>query len=272
MPAALAAILLAFAADAAAEPIVDVFPRSEQVFQQLKADPRAIALGASYYRLEGRDRSDVALGHSWGMTRWRSSSRAWTWQWNIEAMAYSRFTLSGELNSFETVDFFGNLPVAVRRGKFSARAMLFHESSHLGDDYIRRTGDQGFRYSIDGLRLTLSHDLTGWARAYAGGSYLLHTVPDPARKSAQAGVELTSGKLGWSKMYPLKLFAAQDLQFKEAMGYRTNSRTLAGVIIGFDSVPRAMRIYAGRFEGYSAFGQLYRRKESYTDVGVSFHF
>lgn len=270
MPSALCALLLALAPNAAAEPVVDVFPRSDQVFQELKADPRAIRLGASYYRLHGRDRSDIALGHSWGMTRRRSDS--WTWQWNIEAMAYSRFTLSGELNSFETVDFFGNLPLAARRGKLSARAMLFHESSHLGDDYIRRTGDQGFRYSIDGLRLTLSLDLTSWARAYAGGAYLLHTVPDPARKSAQAGMELTSGKLGWSKMYPLRLFAAQDLQFKEATGYRTNSRTMAGVIIGFDSVPRSMRIYGGRYEGYSAFGQLYRRKESFTDIGISLHF
>lgn len=272
MPSALAAVLLAFAANAAAAPAVDVFPRSDQVFQQLKADPRAIGLGASYYRMDGKHHSDIALGHSWGMTRWRSSSERWTWQWNIEAMAYSRFTLSGALNSFETVDFFGNLPLAVRHGKFSARAMLFHESSHLGDDYIRRTGDQGFRYSIDGLRLTLAHDLTAWARAYAGGTYLLHTVPDPARKSAQAGVELTSGKLGWSKMYPLRLFAAQDLQYREATGYRTNSRTVAGVIIGFDSVPRSMRIYGGRYEGYSAFGQLYRRKESYTDIGISLHF
>ncbi|MCM2303149.1 MAG: DUF1207 domain-containing protein [Elusimicrobia bacterium] len=272
MPCALAAVLLTFAANAAAAPVVDVFPRADQVFQELKADPRAIRLGASYYRLEGLDRSDIALGHSWGMTRWRSSSDEWTWQWNIEAMAYSRFTLSGELNSFETVDFFGNLPLAARRGKLSARAMLFHESSHLGDDYIRRTNDQGFRYSIDGLRLTLAHDLTGWARVYGGGTYLLHSVPDPARKAAQAGVELTSGKLGWSKMYPLRLFAAQDLQYREATGYRTNSRTVVGAIIGFDSVPRSMRIYGGRYDGYSAFGQLYRRKESFTDIGISLHF
>jgi hypothetical protein len=270
MPRALpAALLLALAVDAAAHTPFDVFPESEKVFQQLEADPRRIQLGASYYRLDGKDRADAALGHSWGMARWHTADEAWTWQWNIEAMAYSRFTLGGSLNSFETVDFVGNLPVAARHGAFSARAMLFHESSHLGDDYIRRTNDQGFRYSIDGARLTLSAEPRPWLRVYWGGAYLLHTVPDPARRSAQAGVELTSAPFGGRK---LRAFAAQDVQFREAVGYRGSWRLTAGLILGWDGVPRSMRVYGGRFDGYSPFGQLYRRRERFTDIGLSFHF
>lgn len=260
----------AFVLNARAAASVKLFPESELVFQHLEADPRRMRIGASYYRLDGKNRSDIALGHSWGMARW--SKHDWTWQWNIEGMVYSRFTISGSLNSFETVDFAGNLPIAVSRGKFSARAMLFHESSHLGDDYIRRTNDQGFRYSIDGLRLTLSARPASWARLYCGGTYLLHTIPDPARKAVQAGGEVTSRIMGTSRRYPLRLFAAQDVQFKEATGYKPNSRTVAGVDVGFDGVPRSMRLFIGRFEGYSAFGQLYRRRESFSDVGLSLHF
>jgi len=266
---AAAALLLISHARAAASS--GMFPESERVFQRLEADPRRMRIGASYYRLDGQNRSDIALGHSWGMTRWTTPG-GWSWQWNIEGMAYSRFTISGSLNSFETVDFAGNLPIAVSRGKFSARAMLFHESSHLGDDYIRRTNDQGFRYSIDGLRLTLSARPTAWARLYCGATYLLHTIPDPARKAVQAGGEMTSRVLGRSKRYPLRLFAAEDLQFKEAVGYGPSSRTIAGVDVGFDGVPRSMRLFVGRFEGYSSFGQLYRRHESFTDIGLSLHF
>jgi len=267
----LAALFLLLAVGASANN-ARLFPESEQVFRQLVADPRRIQLNASYYRLDGKDRSDLAVGHSWGMTQWRTQGDYWTWQWNIEGMAYSRFTIGGALNSFETVDFFGNLPVSVRHRGFSARAMLFHESSHLGDDYIRRTNDQGFRYSIDGARLIFSAEPLGSTRLYMGVTYLLHTVPDPARKAAQLGIELTSRPLTRSAKYPLRFFFAHDLQFKEATGYGGNSRSMAGLIVGFDGVPRSMRFYLGRFEGFSPYGQFYRQRERFTDIGVSFHF
>lgn len=268
----LAAVLLllpAFVLNARAHTSYDAFPESSGVFRQLEADPRRITLGAAYYRLDGLNRSDVMLGHSWGMARWYNGD--WTWQWNIEAMAYSRFTISGSLNSFETVDFIANLPVMLKRGPFSARVMLFHESSHLGDDYIRKTGDQGFRYSIDGARATFALEPASWARAYAGLTYLLHTLPDPARKAVQGGLELTSPPIHEGR-YPVRFFAAQDLQFREAAGYGADLRSVGGVIVGFDGVPRSMRLYVGHFEGHSAFGQLYRRHERYNDVGITFHF
>lgn len=264
-----AALLSVLAANAAARAPMEVFPEPEKVFRQLEADPRRVQLGAAYYRLDGKDRADAALGHSWGMTRWRTEDESWSWQWNVEAMAYSRFTLGGLLNAFETVDFVGNLPLAARHGRWSARAMLFHESSHLGDDYIRRTGDQGFRYSIDGARLTLSVEPLDWLRAYCGATYLLHTIPDPARRAAQAGVELTSRAFG-ARL--LRVFAAQDVQFREAVDFHGSWRLMAGVIVGVDGAPRAMRAFVGRFDGYSSFGQLYRRRERYTDIGLRFQF
>lgn len=272
MRASFAAFLLLWAMTASANSPYGLFPESEKVFKQLTADPRRVQVGASYYRLGGKDRSDLALGHSWGMTRWHSNDNYWTWQWNIEGMAYSRFTMSDSLNSFETVDFTANLPLAVRHRGFSLRAMLFHESSHLGDDYIRATNDQGFRYSVEGVRLTASIEPLYWARFYGGGTYLLHSLPDPARWTGQAGVELTTREVARTRKYPLKLFLAQDLQYKGATSHAPNSRTLAGLIFGFNGSPRSMRFSVGHFDGYSSFGQMYKRRESYNEVVISFHF
>lgn len=272
MRASVAAWVLLTAVSASANSPYGVFPESEKVFKQLTADPRRIQLGASYYRLGGKDRADVALGHSWGMTRWNTNNDYWTWQWNIEGMAYSRFTIGSALNSFETVDFVGNLPIAVRHRAFALRATLFHESSHLGDDYIRATNDQGFRYSVEGVRLTASIEPLYWARFYGGGTYLLHSLPDPARWIGQAGVELTTREVARTRKYPLKLFLAQDLQYKGATSHAPNSRTLAGLILGFNGSPRSMRFSVGHFDGYSSFGQMYKRRESYNDVVISLHF
>src|SRR5437899_3099831 len=82
-----------------------------------------------------------------------------------------------------------------------------------------------------------------------------------------AGVEFTSRRVNKSRQYPVRLFAAHDAQFKEATAYGANQRTVAGVSVGFDGVPRSMRFFVGRFDGYSPYGQLYRRRERYHDVG-----
>ena len=67
---AAAAALLAFVPSrAAASTPFEVFPEPERVFRRLIADPRHIQLSASYYGLDGRHRSDVALGHSWEIGR-----------------------------------------------------------------------------------------------------------------------------------------------------------------------------------------------------------
>ena len=251
-----------------------VFPESEsdQVFRHLTADPRHVQLGVSYYRLDGRDEADAALGHSWGMARWHTNNDHWTWQWNIDGMAYSRFILGGGVNEFQTVDFLVGLPLLVRNGKFSARAAVSHESSHLGDDYIRRTGDQGFRYSNEGISLVLSYDVAPWARVYGGGSYLLHTVPFPQRRAGQAGVEFISKELALSQRYLFHLFLAEDLQTHENVHWNVNTRTVAGLQVGAKGVPRSMRFYGGYFTGHSPFGQFFDHREHYADVGISLLF
>jgi hypothetical protein len=261
--------LAALAAPAAAN--VDLFPKPNEIFPVLIADPRHVQLSASYYRLEGRDTSDVALGHAWGLTRWRTGmDQDWLWEWDLEGMAYSRFHLTGGVNEFETVDFLANLPVTVRRGDVSFKGGLFHQSSHLGDDYIRRTGDSGFRYSVEGLRAQAALEPCPFARVYGGAEYLLHTVPSPDRWSLQTGLEASTNDLHWLKRMPTKLFLAEDLQSHERVGWNVDSHVVAGVKLHFRESPsRGARIGVGYFVGHSPFGEFYARRTHYADLSVA---
>lgn len=253
----------------AAPPSV-VFAQSNDVFSPLLADPREIQLGVQYYRQYGNDVGDVALGHSWGMSRWYSRDRRWAFQWDIEGMAYSRFLISGSVNKFETVDFIGRVPIEVRHDWASGKFMLFHQSSHLGDDYIRDTGNKGFRYSIDGLRGELSADLTDWARVYGGGTYLLHSVPSPKHGALQSGFELMSHDMHYLRQYTVKYYAAQDFQWWENVGWNANSNSVIGVRLGQPLGHKAMRLELGYFAGHSPYGQFFANKEHYADLKISF--
>lgn len=263
-----AASLLLLAGTAAGKSAPSTFPQSYELFPRLLADPRLIQVSAAYYRQDGYHVGDTALGHSWGIQRWYSGQDSWIWQWDLEAMAYSKFRMSGSVNHFETIDFFVNVPLEAKRGNFSAKAMAFHQSSHLGDDYIRRTHDAGFRYSIDGLRGWASYNPHPLARGYAGATGLLHTIPSRKRLAVQWGLELKSPVWKWDR-YPMNAYFAQDLQSLQNVKWNVNSRSVLGLRLGFQETVRAARFYVGYFTGHSPYGQFFFRQEHYADVGIA---
>lgn len=254
--------------------VTQTFPHTGEVFKRLLADPREAQSTLRYYRCDGLNLADVALGRSWGLARWERpvSESHWVRQLNVEGMAYSRFKLAGGVNEFETIDFFANVPFTFRKDEFSGRAMLFHESSHLGDDYIRRTGSTGFRYSVEGFRLTLSYEPHVYLRLYTGGTALIHTVPRGQAGAVQAGFEVRSPDLGWTPGHECWAYLAQDLQWHGRSWWNMKSKTNFGLRIGVPRIVRAMRVHAGYFAGRSEFGQFYQATEHHWDLGVSFDF
>jgi hypothetical protein len=249
------------------------FPRSGEVFQELLADPRQVQLAAQYYRQSGMDLGDVALGHSWGLARWQSAgAQPWTVQYDVEGMAYSRFRLTSGSNDFETVDFFANLPVEIRRGPVSGKFMIFHESSHLGDDYIRSTGDLGTPYSIDGLRGLLDYTSLPGLRLYAGAFYLLHTLPAPQRTGAQGGFEIAGPVRKSARKLPHRFYLAEDVQSRGSTAWNLDSETVVGMRLGIKDFDRSMRFFLGYFTGHSPFGQFYEQREDHFFIGLAFDF
>jgi hypothetical protein len=267
-----ALILILVAGRAFGEEKGPPFPEVGVLFPRLVADPRQAQTTAVYYRLAGEDMADVALGDTWGLRRWYFGESGDTAvQADVEGMGYSQFKLSRGVNEFETIDFFANVPVEIRRGPLSGRFTLFHESSHLGDDYIRSTGNTGSRYSVEGVRQVVSLDLGRFLRVYGGGGYLLHRVPNIPGGSLQGGFELVSADLRVSPPHA-RLYVAQDFQSKEYVGWNVNSNTEAGVRLGYDGVRRQLRLHVGHFQGHSPFGQFRDERVSYNSLGASFDF
>lgn len=271
-------LLLLFAAvPAGAEDFVyGVLPPSDEVFRRLLADPRQAQTSVRYYRSNGGNFGDVALGNTWGLMRWSKpdSKKDWTFQVSAEGMGYSRFLLSGGINEFQAIDFFLNIPLEIGRGPYSSRTTLFHESAHLGDDYIRRTGDQGFRYSIEGLSHIASYEPHPRIRLYGGGTVLLHQIPTGQTGVLQTGFELRSSDLKWNWLpnHECWLFLAQDFQWKGRSDWRMNSKTVLGMRLGAKRVVRALRMHVGYFEGRSEFAQFFDIPEHFFDMGITLDF
>jgi len=257
-------LLLLLAAAPAGAKGLEAFPRPDEIFPKLLASPKQFQLGASAYRVNGRGASDLSLGHAWGLLRGRAGDQLWQWQWDARAMSFSRWADGG----LEAVDLLGELPFSVRRGDLSFLGALFHETSHLGDDHIRRAGRAPVRTTATGLRGLFALEPWDWLRAYGGPSFLLDTAPTPKRWSLQSGLELMSRDLGVSKNFPLRVYAAEDLQFHERVGFNPSSRFVAGVKIGWRESQKALRVQAGYYSGHSYFGQFQADREHFADLSL----
>lgn len=251
-----------FAAATAGARTLEAFPPADEIFSKLLAAPKQFQFGKAHYNVGGRTLSDLSLGHSWGLLRGRAGDQLWLWQWDARALALSRWAGG----SLEAADFIGELPVSVRRGDISFMGSLFHESSHLGDDYIRRSGRAGRRTNATGLRALAAIEPWAWLRAYGGPSFLLDTAPTPKRWALQAGLEAMSDDLRLAKNFPIRAYIAEDLQLPERVGYNPNSRLAAGVKIGWKDSRKAARIQAGYYSGHSYFGQFQADREHFADL------
>ncbi len=80
------------------------------------------------------------------------------------------------------------IPVSWRRGDWSTRVRLYHQSSHVGDEFLlENPAFNRVNLSFEEVEAILSYDHR-WVRVYADGGNLLHREPAvPDRHRIQMG-------------------------------------------------------------------------------------
>jgi hypothetical protein len=150
---------------------------------------------------------------------------------------------------------------------------LYHQSSHLGDEFLLRNRVDRINVSYEGVDARVSYDLfKKVARIYAGGGYILRRDPeDLGRWSAQGGLELRSPRTIFRKhMRPV---AAVDLQHREDTDWDADVSVRAGVQFEAEKLKdRNLQLMLEYYHGHSPHGQFFDRRIEYWGVGIHFHY
>ena len=136
----------------------EFLPPAHELFLPLRADPREL----QYALREAAPVShgplgEAAVGDYLGLYRWDLGSGK-AFQVSVGGGAFGRFDLSSKTDDLESVDYYGNLPFDFRDGPWSMRFMPYHTSSHLGDDYLKRTGIVTEKHAWDNLKWLVSYE------------------------------------------------------------------------------------------------------------------
>ncbi|HKA63513.1 MAG TPA: DUF1207 domain-containing protein [Methylomirabilota bacterium] len=246
------------------------------LFQPLLADPRWPHFGASYrYYLNSHDDfknvGAVSFGETIPLFRGNAFSDS-QWEAGIQAGVFSVFELDAPSKDLINADYFAALYGAWRRGPFSALARVFHQSSHLGDEFLLRTRVNRVNLSYESLDLKLSYDLPYGFRIYGGGGWLFDQDPSDLKPwTTQGGVEFRSPWTMAGKY--LRPVAAVDLQSRQENNWNVDVSVRAG--IQFENVrvlERNLQLLFEYFNGNSPDGQFYTKRVEYLGLGAHFHF
>ena len=258
---------------------VVAFPE-DQIFCPTVSDPKEARSFASLLRGTFRSLDDpsgedttiasVGLGDSFGLIRWGGPSANDGVQLDLVGSIFAQFDLGAPSNDLINADYLIGVPFTFRRAGFSTRVKIYHQSSHLGDEYLLRSEDiDRENLSFESLEVLISQEL-GVLRIYAGGERMIRRDPDTLpSKLFHGGVELRTGRAG-----PVQFVSGVDLKAPDLHDWSP----AISARVGLESIRRGPDDHPGRlvmltlelYRGPSPYGQFFQDDISYVGVGLHF--
>jgi hypothetical protein len=265
---------------------VEAFPEND-VFRPLMADPKQPQFFATYQAVRVRtpvqsnvgpsvNVGSVGIGENFGLLGKRNGCNGW--QIGILAGIFSQFNLDASSADLINADYVAGFPLSWRQDLVSARVRLYHQSSHLGDEFI--LGNPSIRredYSFEELEAIGSLDSpNGRWRAYGGGGYLLRRTPGTLdRLRAQWGLEYRGPAFHWTgleravtgSMAMTPVFGA-DFKAIEELHWEIGSNVVAGVEWFRAGGSRRVRLLVNYYNGFNPYGQFRAQKVETVGFGI----
>jgi len=248
------------------------------LFRPVLADPRWPHFYAVVQRYLDHDElgavTSVGIGETF--TAYRGRIGRHLWEFGLQAGVFSIFDLDSESLDLINTDYIVGAFLGYRRDTISAIARLYHQSSHLGDEFVLRRPIERVNLSFENVDAKVSWEPgSGALRVYGGGGYMIRRNPrDLDPWSLQYGVEARSPWRG--AVLPdlgVRPVAALDLQHREEHDWEGALSLRAG--LQFEGVLLPMRdvqLLVEYFDGHSPNGQFFRSRVEYLGVGLHLHF
>lgn len=246
------------------------FPRDD-VFRPLTADPLEMRFFGNFGWAEFEpglgdspdlDRtiySLVGLGGKTGVWSYRETGSCDGIQLNIFGGAISMFALDPLI--LANIDYRGGIALTASRKPFAARLRLYHQSSHLGDDFLFEHPEFSER-SLSFEAADLVGSITGgWWRLYGGPGALLRIDPaDLGRLTMRAGIEIRPERLafpGFGEGSMWTPVAATDVLSHQGRDWGATWSTKAGLALAGLEHRRRVRVLATLLYGYIPYGSFF---------------
>ena len=245
------------------------------LFDPLHADPRWPHFSIAYRRISKGPEPETTGSANFGETFaiYRDAAPL-NGQWEIafQGGVFSIFDLDASSKDLVNADYMAGLLASYRTGGFSGFVRIYHQSSHLGDEFILNTQPNRINFTYEEIDLKLSYELFDWFRVYGGGGYLVGRDPNTlGRGTSQFGAELTSP---WTfldgKIRPV---AYGDFQINERSNWSITRSFMGG--LQFENArigDRKLQVLVEYLRGPSPNGQFFSERTDWIGVGLHLYY
>jgi len=252
----------------------EAFPTGD-LFLPLLADPKQPQFFVSLNQFsslgERYPRATVGFGETFGLYRFFGSREGDGLQLSAEGAIFAQFNMDTPSSDLINADYTIGFPLTYRYGDNSLRSRIYHQSSHLGDEFLQSINPpERVNLSYEAIDLIYAREWRGW-RIYGGGEYLLDKEPnDLKRASTHWGLEYRGDKpLVWNG----RPVAGLDMKSMEEHDWANDTSVKAGLEFGHPNPgQRRLRVMAEWYQGYDPYGQFYNNKVDYYGLGLSLGF
>jgi hypothetical protein len=270
-------------------PLEGVLLPDTDVFRPILADQREPRFYADYRRVhfrgsdllaEGRgtdiDVALVAFGGEFGLWGLRQQRGCDGLQVSLFGVVFAQFNLDARSADLLNADYLVGPVVTYRSGRWSGRLRFYHQSSHLGDEFLLNygiaNGVQRQNFSFELVDLILSVEDTWW-RVFAGGGLVVlsNSQPDLTGMPGilQWGLELRGPSFGLrnSTIRPVLGASFSSLQ---ATSWSVNGSIEGGLEWASPTAAHRIRALAVAQRGSLPFSQFFFEKTQ--NVGFQLQF
>jgi hypothetical protein len=253
------------------------FPE-DQIFCPLIADPKEARSFVSYLHGTFRSLDDpsgedtsiasVGVGDTFGLFRIGGPDPGEGFQLDVMGGIFAQFDMSAPSNDLINADYVLGFPLTFRRRGFSFRAKLYHQSSHLGDEYLLRS-DEIVRenLSFESIEFLVSQEISV-LRLYVGAERIFRREPEELPDSLfHTGIELRSGRAR-----KVQMLAGVDVKTTELHDWSPAVSGRVGLELGRPGPEghpgRLIMLLFEMYQGPSPYGQFFQDDISYIGAGV----
>ena len=248
-----------------------------QIFCAILADPKEarsfVSLLQGTFRSiddpsgKGSTIASVGLGDTFGLVRWRGPSANEGLQIDILGSIFAQFDLGAASNDLINADYLIGLPLTFRRSGFSTRVRVYHQSSHLGDEYLLRAEEiDRQNLSFESVELLVSQDVR-LLRIYAGGEQIFRREPKTlAHRLFHGGAEFRTARTS-----RLQFVGGVDIKAPDFRDWSPAISGRVGLEMAREGYPgRLVTLMLEVYDGPSPYGQFFQDDISYVGVGLHF--
>ena len=186
----------------------------------------------------------------------------------IGSQVYGRFSLNDSKTALISVDWVAAVNTTALLGSLALTLQVYHESSHLGDEYGDRFQAQRLDWSREVAAGWATYDVGSW-RLTGGLSYVLYDGLSLPRSGAALGLDFGGGRHR-VLTHPVEPVLGIYTEGSAATGWRLSTSAKVGVAVRGSEGTRSIGLALIAHDGLSTQRQFFRQQSQYLGMEVRF--